>query len=101
MLVTRLYHELWSLLKDLHFSGPLVEMFFNSEAEDGETEPGGDWPTADSLVPKVELQVPPLRYPGFPVHLRRVGELHAAFESRIRRRGRHRDVGNPGPLLSG
>jgi hypothetical protein len=53
------------------------------------------------LCPKVKLQVPPLRYPGIPVHLRGVGELHAAFESRIRRRGRHRDVGNPGPLLSG
>jgi hypothetical protein len=31
------------------------------------------------LCPKVEQQVPPLRYPGFPVQLSGVGELHAAF----------------------
>ena len=29
---------------------------------DGKTEPGGDSPTAHSLLPKVEPQVPPLRY---------------------------------------
>jgi hypothetical protein len=52
---------------------------------------------------QVKLQVPPLRSPGFPVQLSGVGEFRAAFltESRIRRRGRHRDIGNPGPLLSG
>jgi hypothetical protein len=48
-------------------------------------------------------QVPPLRYPGFPVQLIGVGELHAAFltESRIRGLGWYREVGNPGPLRSG
>ena len=52
---------------------------------------------------QVKLQVPPLRYPGFPVQLSGVGELHAAFftESRIRRLWRYRDLGNPGPLRSG
>jgi hypothetical protein len=29
--------------------------------------------------PKVKLQVPPLRYPGFPVQHSGVGELHAAL----------------------
>jgi hypothetical protein len=51
---------------------------------------------------RVKLQVPPLRYPGFPVQLSGVGQLRAAFcESRIRHRGRYRDVGNTGPLPSG
>jgi hypothetical protein len=40
---------------------------------------------AHSLVPKVKLQVPPLRYPRFPVELVGVGELHL-IESRIRGR---------------
>src|ERR1700689_899450 len=31
---------------------------------DGKTEPGGDSPTAHSLLPKVEPQVPPLRSVG-------------------------------------
>ena len=44
--------------------------------------------------PKVKLQVAPLRYPGFPVQLSGVGELHA--ESRIRGLVRYRDAGNPG-----
>src|ERR1700690_1018049 len=35
--------------------GPAVRL-------DGKTEPGGDSPTAHSLLPKVEPQVPPLRY---------------------------------------
>ena len=52
--------------------------------------------------PKVKLQVAPLRYPGFPVQLSGVGELHTAFtESRIHGLGRYGDVGNPGPLRSG
>jgi hypothetical protein len=51
---------------------------------------------------RVKLQVPPLRYLGFPVQLSGVGELDAAFftESRIRGLVRYRDVGNPGPLRS-
>jgi hypothetical protein len=70
---------------------------------DGETEPGGDLPRHIRLCPKVKLQVPPLRDPGFPVLLSGVDELHAAFftESRIRLLARYRDVGNPGPLQSG
>ena len=41
-------------------------------------------------------QVPPLRYPGFPVELGGVGELHAAFltESRTRAHGWGRAVEN-------
>ena len=35
-------------------------------------------------------QVPPLRYPGFPVELGGVGELHAAFLTESRTRGRVR-----------
>jgi hypothetical protein len=49
---------------------------------------GRDLPTAHSLVPKVKLQVPPLRYPGLPVELGGVGELHAAFLTESRTRGR-------------
>jgi hypothetical protein len=45
-------------------------------------------PTAHSLRPKVKLQVPPLRYPGFPVELGGVGKLHAAFLAESRTRGR-------------
>ena len=41
--------------------------------------PEGDSPMEDSLWQKVKLQVPPLRYPGFPVELGGVAELHAAF----------------------
>jgi hypothetical protein len=55
---------------------------------DGETKPGGSSPTTHLLVPKVKLQVPPLRYPGFPVELNGVGELHAAFLTESRTRGR-------------
>src|SRR5580698_5308054 len=44
---------------------------------DGETESEGDSPTTQSLCPRVKLQVPPLRYPGFPVEVGGVGELHA------------------------
>jgi hypothetical protein len=54
----------------------------------GETEPGGDSPTPHSLCPKAELQVPPRRYPGFPVEFGGVGELHAAFFTESRTRGR-------------
>jgi hypothetical protein len=48
-------------------------------------------------------QVPPLRYPGFPVELSGVGEVRAAFfkESRIRGCLWFREVGNPGTLRSG
>jgi hypothetical protein len=40
-----------------------------------------------------KLQIPPLRYPGFPVELGGVGELHAASseESRTRDRDRRRE----------
>jgi hypothetical protein len=55
---------------------------------DGKTEPGGDSRTAHSLLPKVEPQVPPLRYPGFPVEVGGVGGLHAAFLTESRTRGR-------------
>jgi hypothetical protein len=46
---------------------------------------GGDSPTAHSVMPKVKLQVPPLRSPGFPVEFVGVGELHL-IESRTRGR---------------
>jgi len=44
-----------------------------------------------------------LRYPGFPVEVGRVGELHAAFLTESRTRGRWgcRVAGNPGTLRSG
>src|ERR1700678_2340193 len=60
-------------------------------------------PNLDSLRPKVKQQVAPLRYPGFPVEVRGVGELHAAFltESRKRCHRECSDIGNPGPLRSG
>jgi hypothetical protein len=35
-----------------------------------------------------ELQIPPLRSPGFPVETGGVGELHAAFLTESRTRGR-------------
>jgi hypothetical protein len=34
---------------------------------------------AHLLRPKVKLQIPPLRSPGFPVELGGIGEHHAAF----------------------
>ena len=34
-----------------------------------------------------KLQIPPLRYPGFPVELGGVGALHAPFFAEGRRRG--------------
>ena len=37
---------------------------------------------------EVKPQIPPLRYPGFPVGLGGVGELHAAFFTENRTRGR-------------
>jgi hypothetical protein len=37
---------------------------------------------------KKKQQVPPLRYPGFPVEVGGVGELHAAFLTESRTRGR-------------
>ena len=45
-------------------------------------------PLAHPLCPKVKLQVPPLRYPGFPVEIGGVGELHADFLTESRTRGR-------------
>jgi hypothetical protein len=36
----------------------------------------------------LEPQVPPLRYPGFPVEVGGVGGLHAAFLTESRTRGR-------------
>ena len=49
-----------------------------------------------------EQQVPPLRYPGFPVEVGGAGELHAAFftESRTRVRVQRYVAGNPGTLRS-
>jgi hypothetical protein len=38
--------------------------------------------------PEQKQQVPPLRYPGLPVELVGVGELHAAFLRESRTRGR-------------
>src|ERR1700728_173069 len=40
--------------------------------------------------PEEKPQVPPLRYPGFPVEVGGVGELHAAFLTESRTRGRRR-----------
>ena len=40
-----------------------------------------------SLCPKVKLQIPPLRYPRFPVELGCVDELHAAFFTESSTRG--------------
>jgi hypothetical protein len=37
---------------------------------------------------EVEQQIPPLRSPGFPVEVSGVGELHAAFFTESRTRGR-------------
>ena len=70
---------------------------------DGETEPGCDSPTAHSLCMKVKLQVPPLRYPEFPVEFGGVGELYAvpARRDRTRGRGECRVAGNTGTLRSG
>ncbi len=47
-----------------------------------------------------ELQIPPLRCPGFPVELGGVGEPHAAFRYESRTRGcvRRYVAGNPGPV---
>ena len=55
---------------------------------DGKTEPGGDSPTHIRLCPKVKLQIPPLRDPGFPVEFDGVGEVHAVPAGRDRTRGR-------------
>ena len=48
----------------------------------------------------IELQIPPLRSPGFPVELGGVGALHAAFLNESSKRGYvQRCVeGNPGPF---
>jgi hypothetical protein len=50
-----------------------------------------------------EQQVPPLRYPGFPVELGGVGAVHAPFftEGRIRGLVQCGVAGNPGTLRSG
>ena len=47
-----------------------------------------------------KLQVPPLRYPEFPVEVGGVGEPRAAFFTDVALGG-GRDVGNPDPLQSG
>jgi hypothetical protein len=47
---------------------------------------------------KGALQVPPLRYPGFPVELGGVGNLHVAFLEESRTRGR---CGTPRSRKSG
>jgi hypothetical protein len=54
-------------------------------------------------VLKVKLQVPPFRYLEFPVEVGGVGEIHAAFFTESRTRGRiQRSVaGNSGSLQSG
>jgi hypothetical protein len=51
---------------------------------------------------KGALQIPPLRYPGFPVEFGGVGDLHAAFLNESRTRGyvQRRVAGNPGKLRS-
>jgi hypothetical protein len=50
-----------------------------------------------------EQQVAPLRYPGFPVDIGGVGELHAAFlkGSRMSGSGECGVAGNPGSMLLG
>jgi hypothetical protein len=50
----------------------------------------------------VELQIPPLRYPGFPVDLGGVGAIHAPFFTEGRTRGlvQCSVAGNPGTLRS-
>ena len=50
-----------------------------------------------------EPQVPPLRYPEFPVEVGGVGELYAPFLTERRTRGpvQCRVAGNPGTLRSG
>jgi len=62
-----------------------------------------DSPTTLSLSPKVKLQVPPLRYPGFPVEVGGAGKPHAAFFTESRTRGHVQCcvAGNPGTLQSG
>ena len=50
-----------------------------------------------------EPQIPPLRYPGFPVEVSGADEFHAAFLNESRTRGpvRRSEAGNPGSLRSG
>jgi hypothetical protein len=50
-----------------------------------------------------KLQVPPLRYPGFPVEVGGVDKVHAPFFKERRTRGsvRRSVAGNPGTLRSG
>ena len=50
-----------------------------------------------------ELQIPPLRYPGFPVEVDGVDEVHAALFAESRTRGlvQFNVAGNPGTLRSG
>ena len=42
----------------------------------------------DSVGLAAELQIAPLRYPGFPVEFRGVDELHAGLSTESRTRGR-------------
>jgi hypothetical protein len=53
--------------------------------------------------PKEKPQVPPLRYPGFSVEVGGAGELHAAFFTESRTRGRVPCcvAENPGSLRAG
>jgi hypothetical protein len=55
-----------------------------------------------SLCPKVKLEIPPLRYPGFPVEVGGVDKPHAAFftESRTRSHVQCCVAGNLGSLRS-
>jgi hypothetical protein len=48
-------------------------------------------------------QIPPLRYPGFPVDIGGAGELHAAYLTESRTRGRFQCsvAGNPGSRRGG
>jgi hypothetical protein len=46
------------------------------------------WGFRMCVEPEEKPQVPPLRYPGFPVEFGGVGELHAAFLTESRTRGR-------------
>src|SRR5580698_5649780 len=59
--------------------------------------------TENSGGPRGALQIPPLRYPGFPVGLGGVVAIHAPFfaEGRIRGLVQSSVAGNPGTLRSG
>src|ERR1700692_18912 len=77
----------------------------------GGSQPGNRKKETADLSPPVEkhfqersaeLQIPPLRYPEFPVEVGGADEFHAAFLNESRTRGpvRRSEAGNPGSLRS-